>query len=107
MQSGSGRVLLCSWWLLTLVVAAAYSGTLTAYLSVSRHHPVFKRTNFETHSRTERWGGGRMGLSERNDAMVYSRGPTLKPTRGLRDWAEGVWGFPSATMPWCIQEDQL
>ncbi|XP_070181288.1 glutamate receptor 1-like [Littorina saxatilis] len=39
--SHPARVLLCSWWLLSLVVVAAFSGTLTAYLSVARQPQLF------------------------------------------------------------------
>ena len=33
--------MLWSWWMVSLVVAAAYSGTLTAFLSVSKQPPPF------------------------------------------------------------------
>ncbi|XP_070179396.1 glutamate receptor 3-like [Littorina saxatilis] len=36
LRSRPARVLLCSWWLLSVVLAAAYSGTLTAFLSVTK-----------------------------------------------------------------------
>ncbi|XP_070181190.1 glutamate receptor ionotropic, delta-1-like [Littorina saxatilis] len=40
-QSRPARILLLTWWMLTLVVAAAYSGTLTAFLSVAKQQKVF------------------------------------------------------------------
>ena len=39
--SRGGRVLLWSWWMLSLVVMSAYSGTLTSFLSVSQQPKLF------------------------------------------------------------------
>ncbi|XP_070181191.1 glutamate receptor 3-like [Littorina saxatilis] len=41
LQSRPARMLLLSWWMVTLVVAAAYSGTLTAFLSVAKQPQLF------------------------------------------------------------------
>ena len=40
-RSRPARMLLWSWWMLSVVVAAAFSGTLTAVLSVSRQPQIF------------------------------------------------------------------
>ena len=41
LQSRSGRVLLWSWWVVSLVVTAAYTGTLTSFLSVTAQPLLF------------------------------------------------------------------
>nr|KAG5700690.1 hypothetical protein BaRGS_029055 [Batillaria attramentaria] len=43
MRSRSGKVLLMSWWMFSLVMAAAYSSTLTAFLSVTKDRQLFSR----------------------------------------------------------------
>nr|KAG5688948.1 hypothetical protein BaRGS_031347 [Batillaria attramentaria] len=41
LRSTPGRVLLGSWWMFSLVMAAAYSGTLTAFISVPKDTQLF------------------------------------------------------------------
>ena len=57
LRSAAARVLLSSWWLLSLVMAAAYSGSLTAFLSASRQPLLFSTPEHlltKVHSYT--WG---------------------------------------------------
>ena len=41
LTSRGGRLLLWSWWMLSLVLMSAYSGTLTSILSVSQQPKLF------------------------------------------------------------------
>ena len=41
LSSRGGRLLLWSWWMLSLVVMSAYSGTLTSFLSVNQQPKLF------------------------------------------------------------------
>ncbi|XP_070180444.1 glutamate receptor ionotropic, delta-1-like [Littorina saxatilis] len=55
--SPCGRVLVYSWWLLCMVVAAAYSGTLTAVLSVTKTTDLFlKPRDLLTKDHDYTWG---------------------------------------------------
>ncbi|KAK7488401.1 hypothetical protein BaRGS_00020375 [Batillaria attramentaria] len=65
LRSRSGKVLLMSWWMFSLVMAAAYSSTLTAFLSVIKDRQLFSRLEdlvSKQHDYT--WGTyGRSGLA--------------------------------------------
>ena len=41
LTSRGGRALLWSWWMLSLVVMSAYSGTLTSFLSANQQRQLF------------------------------------------------------------------
>ncbi|KAK7471509.1 hypothetical protein BaRGS_00035848, partial [Batillaria attramentaria] len=57
LRSRPGRVLLSSWWMFSLVMAAAYSGTLTAFLSVSKDTQLFTSLqDLVTKQHDYKWG---------------------------------------------------
>lgn len=55
-RTGPSRVLVACWWAVTVVVAAAYSGSLVAHLSLARPHLPFRSLEDVVKQQEYTWG---------------------------------------------------
>ncbi|XP_046375497.2 glutamate receptor ionotropic, kainate 3-like [Haliotis rufescens] len=73
----SGRTMLSCWWMFTVIMAAAYSGNLTAFLTDERQKPPFSNLAEMVQQDTYRWGfvGGSalIALFQESNISVYQK----------------------------------
>ncbi|KAK7104408.1 hypothetical protein V1264_019130 [Littorina saxatilis] len=97
LQSRPARMLLLSWWMVTLVVAAAYSGTLTAFLSVAKQPQLFSSPR-DLVSKQHNYQWGSVGSTSSALLLESSNDTTLRQI-----W-DGIQRF-AATDPDVISND--
>ncbi|KAL8566804.1 hypothetical protein ACOMHN_052202 [Nucella lapillus] len=77
-SSGSSRLLLSSWWLFCMVIGAAYSGNLIAFLTVQAQEKPFNSLSemLQDSSVEYRWGVAEM--TSQHALLMKSTNPTLR-----------------------------